>query len=141
MWEIIGIIILVEILLNFTRPNAVDCLLKNPLLLIILAIHHVTNAFLLYGWLFNDKILLSIHIFFCVSIMAYWKFNKGFCHATLYVNEKCNWDKTDLLRDVLYYSGLKQSKLWKKELHYVIITLLCSISIYKLVKNNRLTTT
>lgn len=65
--------------------------------------------------------------------MIYWQSNRGFCDVTVYVNEKCGWNKTDLLRDVLYYSGLKQSKIWKdKRLHYVIISLCCSISIYKL---------
>lgn len=69
--------------------------------------------------------------------MIYWTLNRGLCDVTVYVNEKCDWKKEELLRDILYYSGLKQSKLWKqKKLHYVIISLLCSISIYKLIINN-----
>lgn len=133
MWKIIGVIILVEIFLNFTRKNSINCLLKNPFLLAILSFHHITNGFLLYGWLFDNKLILSIHVLFCIWIMIYWQSNRGFCDVTVYVNEKCGWNKTDLLRDVLYYSGLKQSKIWKnKKLHYVIISLCCLISIYKL---------
>ena len=136
MWKLISIIILLEIILNFTRENAFDCLSKNPFLFSTLALHHVTNGFLLYGWLFNDKPLLILHIIFCIAIMLYWLNNRGFCDVTVYVNEKCGWDKTDHLRDILYYLGLKGSELWKnKNLHYVIISLLCSISIYKLLSS------
>lgn len=136
MWITFTVIVFIEVVLNFTRPNAKDCLLNQPDVLTTLILHHIANYFLLFGWTFNDTRILIFHFICCLSSVIYWMMNKHFCHVTVFVNEKCNWDKEEPFRDILYYSGIKSTKLWKeKRLHYVIISLLGLISLYKINKH------
>jgi hypothetical protein len=141
MWLFIIIIsiIFIEILFNFKDAKSRETLLEQPNVLFVLIIHYIANGFLLYGWLFDNTNILFFHIVCCIFIMIYWTFNKGFCHLTLYVNEKCDWNETHL-KDLLYLSGIKSTTLWKeKKLHYVIISLLGMISLYKILKRHKLT--
>ena len=135
MWWIIFIfVILLELILNFMRPNAIEELLNKPITLIILILHHIANGFLLYGWLFDNTIILITHVICCLFIMIYWSLNNGLCHLTVYVNEKCNWDKNHHLMDMLYFSGLKSTTYWKeKKIHYLIVFVLGIISLYKII--------
>jgi len=132
MWLLFISIILLEIIINITTSKTTECIKSNPIVLFWLVLHHITNCFLLYGWILNNISLLSIHVLVCVSTIIYWITNSNLCHITVYVNRICGWDEKDPFHDLIYMTGLKQFPIWNNLWHYILVLLFASISIYKI---------
>ena len=132
MWLLFISIILLEITLNLTRPKTTECIKKHPCALFSLIVHHIANCFLLYGWILNNIPLLSIHILVCVSTIIYWITNSNLCDITVYVNRICGWDNKEPFHDLIYFLGFKKIPLWNSLWHYILVSLIAFISIYKI---------
>lgn len=97
-----------------------------------LYIHHLIAVFFYFGWMCNNKKIL---IFYIISILAttiiQYKYH-SYCPITIDVHIKCGIKDIDVLRDFLYFLGLKKSSEESTFYYFVIITGFC-IASYKLV--------
>jgi len=135
MWKLFVFIVLLEIALNFTMRDTFECIKDHYNVVFWLILHHISNCFLNYGWLFNNMIILSIHLLTTISTLIYWLSNSNLCDLTVYVNKICGWDENASFKDLLYMSGIKSIPFWNKIWHYVFIILSGCISIYKIRRN------
>lgn len=132
MWLLFISIILLEITLNLTRLKTTECIKKHPYILFSLILHHIANCFLLYGWILNNITVLSIHVLVCVSTIIYWITNSNLCDITVYVNRICGWDNKEPFHDLIYFFGFKKIPRWNSLWHYILVSLIAFISIYKI---------
>lgn len=132
MWKLLILIILLEIILDFSTSDTMICIKNHPKIIFRLALHHIINCFLLYGWILDNPILLLIHILIAISVVIYWLLNSNLCDLTVDVNETCGWKKDSPFKDLLYMSGIKSIPNWNRLWHYVLVLIVASISIYKL---------
>jgi hypothetical protein len=95
----------------------------------ILLIHHIINIFAQFGFLFNDKTLLTIYVFAPILTMIHWKTNNNKCVLTQIVNEMCGYDM--YFRDIWFLMGLKNAKYYS-EIHYSYLIVGWIIAIVKL---------
>ena len=95
---------------------------------ILLFIHHILSVYIHFGWINNNN--PTIYLLLLVFTMIHWFTNNFKCKYTQYVNEKCNIDINYPLRDIIYFSGLKNSKYYK----LIYYTYLIFIIIYLLYK-------
>lgn len=137
MWKLFILIILLEIILDFSTVDTIKCINFHPIIIYRLILHHITNCFLLYGWIFDNAILLLIHILNAISVVIYWLSNSNLCDLTVNVNDICGWKKDAPFKDLLYMSGIKSIPNWNILWHYVLILLLAFISVYKLIFTNK----
>lgn len=50
--------------------------------------HHYLSAFILFGWLFDNKVLLGTYLFVICFMLFGFLLNNGNCFVTMYVNKK-----------------------------------------------------
>lgn len=134
MWILFVFILLLEVLLAFSNYQIRTCINRDEKALYLLLLHHVGNCFLLYGWLFSNKMILLLHILTVIGTAIYWKLNNNRCDLTIYINRKCGFPEYAPFHDLLDMSGLKGLKLWNEIGHYIFIILGCVISLYKFTK-------
>lgn len=132
MWKLFILILLFEIVLNFSMTKTLECIRHHQNVAVLLILHHISNCFLNYGWLFNNRIILIIHVLTCISTLIYWATNSNLCDFTVYVNKICKWNEKAPFNDLLYMSGVKSLPLWNKIWHYIFVILSGTISIYKI---------
>jgi hypothetical protein len=87
---IVGTIIFIidmELLITDYTHNLKE--LKEELkVLWIHLLHHYLSSFILFGWLFDSKIFLSIYLLVIVFMLFGFLLNGGKCFITMYVNKK-----------------------------------------------------
>jgi hypothetical protein len=134
MWVLFVFILLLEVFLAFSKSQIKTCVNKDKNALYLLLLHHVGNCFLLYGWLFSNKVILLLHIFTVIGTAIYWKVNNNRCDLTIYINRECGFPENAPFHDLLDMSGLKSVPMWNEIGHYIFIVLGCLISVYKFSK-------
>lgn len=103
---------------------------KQPVYtLTLLYIHHLFASFIYFGWLSQHKIILKLHIFSILFVMILQYNNNMICFLTELVNNNCNINRTNYLRDFLYFTNIKQYNLY-----YTYIFISFCISCYKIYK-------
>ena len=102
----------------------------------ILLVHHIINIFAQFGFLCNDKTLLTIYAVAPILTMLHWKTNNNKCILTQVVNEICGYDM--YFRDIWFLMGLK-SKKYYSEMHYAYLTVGWIIAIVKLARSFKTT--
>lgn len=133
MWKLFTLIISLETLVDLLNKHTSKCIINSQKhILELLIFHHISSGFLLYGWLFNNKILLSLHIITVLVTAIHWITNNNKCALTVYINNECDWPENKPFHDILDMIGLKQIKSWNELWHYVFIILGMFISVYKL---------
>ena len=95
--------------------------------LTLLYVHHLFASFLYFGWISKRKNILLMHIlsvFLVILVQILYKYK---CPSTVIVNENCNINRDNYLRDFLYFSNIKLKKIY-----YVYIFISFIISCIKL---------
>lgn len=135
MWKIFVFIVILEITLDFMISPTIECIKKSPNVGFWVILHHITNCFLLYGWIFNNVLLLKLHIFICLVTTFHWIINSHLCDLTVYVNEACGWEETAPFRDLLYMIGIKTNPYVSIIWYYMLVIFLSFISYYKILNH------
>ena len=135
MWKLFIFIILLEMIVDLLSKQTSKCIKQSrEPILELLVIHHISSGFLLYGWLFNNNILLSLHILTVLFTIIHWLTNNNKCALTVYINRECDWPESKPFHDILDMIGLKSIKSWNELWHYVFIVCGMFISISKIYK-------
>jgi len=69
------------------------CIEKNPSIIYELYIHRLINVFVYFGWIFNNKAILTFHIILTFTLIIHWSTNNWECCLTNLENEVCEFDK------------------------------------------------
>lgn len=86
--------------------------IKKPEFHAKLLLHHIIVILIFFGWLSNNKYILSIYLFVPIILITHWKTNNNRCAMTETVNDMCGLDKDEYIRDFIYLIGLKKSKYY-----------------------------
>lgn len=106
----------------------------NPIMQLLLFMHHLLTIVIYYGWLSNNKTFLWIYLFIPTLFLLYWKLNKGRCSVTVKFNEYCGIDKNESFHDFLYMLNLQTYK--RSKIVICIYAIICAIiTIYKLSRH------
>ena len=133
MWKLFIFIISLETLIDILSKQTSNCIINSQKpILELLVLHHVSSGFLLYGWLFNDYILLWFHILTVLFTASHWLLNDNKCALTVYINKECDWPENKPFHDILDMIGLKSIKSWNELWHYIFIICGMFISMFKL---------
>jgi hypothetical protein len=107
--------------------------INNKLFHIELLLHHIIVIFIFFGWLSNNKYILLIYLFIPIILISHWKMNNNRCKITEDVNNLCDLDKDEYIRDFLYIVGLKKTKYYDSFYKFFLIFTFIYV-IYKLYK-------
>jgi len=77
-----------------------------------LLLHHIIVMFIFFGWLSNNKYILILYSLIPPILLIHWKLNNNRCIMTQTVNNMCNLDKDEYIRDFLYLIGLKKTSYY-----------------------------
>ena len=133
MISLFYLLLLAEVFVDFMRDETRTCMLSNPYIIAPILIHHVFNAFLLFGWLIPNVAVSYIHIFTVFFTIFYWKWRYNRCDLTMYVNRICRWNKDEPFYDLLAYFGVKRLPMWNEIGHYGIILRALLMSVFRIV--------
>ncbi len=86
--------------------------INKPYFHLKLLFHHIVVMFIFFGWLSNNRYILSFYVFVPVILIAHWKSNNNRCTLTEDVNKMCGLDQDEYIRDFLYLIGLKHTKYY-----------------------------
>jgi len=112
--------------LNNTKTN--NCKLA---IVIINFIHHFMSVFGLFGWLFNNKILLFLYISLVIITVLQWKVTGGDCIVTKCIAILSDTPNYKRFNDI--YKILKLKKIIPtKILYYGSLSAFIAVALYKL---------
>lgn len=137
MWKYFIFITLLEIILDFSSSDMNKCIIRYPKIIPIQIFHHVIDCFLLFGWMFDNVNILSVHVLACVGIMLHWYWQKdvqNLCFLTVEVNKLCKWPKDKPFNDFVAMLGLKNIPNWNTTWSYLLVLIIVSISLYKIYR-------
>ena len=104
--------------------------LKYPVI-IITFIHHFISVFGLFGWLFNNKILLFLYISFVIITVVQWKLTGGECLVTKSIAILSDTPEYKRFNDVYKILNIKKY-IQPKLLYYGSLSIFVIIALYKL---------
>lgn len=129
-------IVILEIFIDAFNTQTYTCIINtqntNPSTALLILFHHISNCFLLYGWLINNRIVAILHLVIVIFTMLHWKLNRNRCALTVKVNQQCGWNENKPFHDILDELGLKRIPAWNELWHYVFIIVGAGISIMRL---------
>jgi len=102
-----------------------------PVLLILG--HHFIATFLNFGFLFNNKIFLTLFIIGHIITIIHWLTNRNKCFITLDLNKICNYPKDRLFPDFFWMIGLKKYNWWNQWGSYIFYILTVFIAFFKII--------
>ena len=114
-----------------------DCLNKKTTyssIIIITLLHHILQIFANFGWLFNNKIILTIYVLAPFIVIIHWLTNDGKCVLTQLYNKQCSLPDERKFNDIYNIVGFKKYDIWEDYLHYIYLSMAIIITIYKLYK-------
>ena len=87
----------------------------DPAAVAIWLLHHWTDVFLFWGFLFaTSRGEYMLHLLFLVIALAHWSTYKNRCIATVVLNRYCGWPEDQWLDSLLNRSGLRsRSDYWQ----------------------------
>jgi len=127
------LLLLAEIIVDLMRVETRTCIRSNPHIIAPIIIHHVFNAFLLFGWLIPNVAVSYAHIATVLFTIFYWKWRYNRCDLTVYVNRKCGWNEDEPFYDLLAYFGVKHLPMWNEIGHYVVIVGALMMSVLRIL--------
>lgn len=98
-----------------------------------LLLHHILVIFIYFGWLSNNSYVLSFYLLLPITLLVHWRMNNNRCVMTEAVNNMCDLDKDEYIRDIAYLCGLKKSKYYDP-VYKTFLVFVFSYVIYKLYK-------
>ena len=96
----------------------------------VILIHHIIVVFSQFGWLSNDKRVLSIYLCAPLLIMFHWKTNSNKCLMTEYVNKQCE------LPEGTYFNNIWFLLEVEKKIHLFISILILRLWIVLILWKN-----
>lgn len=99
--------------------------------IIITLIHHFMSVFGLFGWLFNNKILLFLYISSVIITVLQWKLTGGECIVTKSVAILSDTSEYRRFNDVYKILNIKKY-IRPKLLYYGSLSVFITIALYKL---------
>jgi hypothetical protein len=124
-------IVLLELIIDATNSQTNMCMRRNLNATLLIILHHISNSFLLYGWIINNHIASALHIIVVLFTILHWRFNRNRCALTVKVNQQCGWDENKPFHDILDAIGLKRLPAWNEIWHYVFIAVGAGISMFR----------
>jgi len=100
---------------------------QKYLINIILYFHHLIVIFVLFGWLFNNKIALTLELILPIILLSHWISNNNKCVLTQIVNSLCG--KNIPFSDIFKKMGFGKNLLLLKDI--VVLLIIFSITFYK----------
>ena len=94
----------------------------------VILIHHIIVVFSQFGWLSNDKRVLSIYLCAPLLIMFHWKTNSNKCLMTEYVNKQCELPEGTYFNNIWVLMGVKNTHNY----YYSYLTTVWIIALIKL---------
>lgn len=110
---------------SYTSYNKKKITLK---IIIIEFLHSFISIYLYFGSLLFGY--YEIHTIIIILLLIMWKFFKGKCPITIYINNEMNQDKNTRFRDIGYHIE-KQTNIN----FYIIIMIILFYNIYNIIKN------
>lgn len=98
---------------------------------IINFIHHFMSVFGLFGWLFNNKILLFIYISLVIITIFQWKITGGECIVTKCIAILSDTPKYKRFNDIYKILNIKKF-IPPKILYYGSLSAFIAVALYKL---------
>ena len=98
---------------------------------IINFIHHFMSVFGLFGWLFNNKILLFIYISLVIITIFQWKITGGECIVTKCIAILSDTPKYKRFNDIYKILNIKKF-IPPKILYYGSLSAFVAVALYKL---------
>jgi hypothetical protein len=120
-------------LYDITKDNYYKYCKKNIKVNLTLLLHHISNVFTQFGWLSNNKTILTLYLIIPPLIIVHWNSNNNRCILTEYTNKNCNIDQDSSFRDLWFTMGIKGKKYTKQFLRTYLI-IVWFIALYKLYK-------
>lgn len=124
---IIGIIFFI---VDISSNNYSKCNNKITNYFIIL-LHHIVNIFAQFGWLSNDKYILSLYLITPIIFLIHWNTYNNKCYLTDFVNKNCNLNDDTLFKDIFYHLKIKKLKNYDT-IHKIYLVLVWFIALIKL---------
>jgi hypothetical protein len=123
---IVSVLFLVQFGLDLLTNK---CVQKNfdLKLVSILFIHHLISTFSNFGWIFNDKKILTLYLLFPLGTLVHWLTNKNKCILTDSFNKICGYRHYEYFHDLFYFLNIKKIH----PLYYIVVFL---IALSKLCK-------
>lgn len=127
---IIGIIFFIIDILNNDYSK---CKNKTTNYFIIL-VHHIVNIFAQFGWLSNDKYILSLYLITPIIVLIHWKTYNNKCYLTDIVNKNCDLNDDTLFKDIFYHLKIKKLKNYDiiHKIYLIFVWFVALIKLYSL---------
>lgn len=87
---------------------------------VVLFLHHLGFTFGLFGFLSNNKYILTLYVLFPFLLVLHWQTNDNKCFLTEYINEKCRFYDRTYFKDVWFYVGLKNSEHYSLAYQFIL---------------------
>jgi hypothetical protein len=81
--------------------------------------HHFLSAFLHFGWLARNKLILLLYIGLSAVTLYFW-LSTGYCPITRTFDTACETKPGEYFHDFLYFSGLKELQGFD-QLHTILL--------------------
>ena len=105
---------------------------RKKILIVLIAIyHHTFSIFGFFGWMFNNKIILSIYVMALVGMVIQWKLNNNECLATQGVSNLSGNKNYKKFNDIYKIIGIKKL-IRPRYLYYGSLALCISVALYKI---------
>ncbi len=93
-----------------------------------LLLHHILIMFSLFGWLSNSRSVLKVYILAPFLVISHWGTNNNKCYLSQRINEDCELDHNEQLRDPFEILGIKKYQWWNVfHKSYLLLTLYITI--------------
>lgn len=118
----------------FTEKNKYTQCRDTIKMHLLLFFHHFVNTFVMFGWMSQNRILLSIFLIFPFIVALHWRLNDNKCIMTTTLNKNCGKKEDEYFHDILYLSGIKHSRFYPA-VHYVLLFVVWTIGLYRMIIN------
>ena len=122
-----------DVILSDVRDclEMVDDRKRQIVIILITLFHHFLAVFGLFGWLFNNKILLFIYISLVIITIFQWKITGGECIVTKCIAILSDTPKYKRFNDIYKILNIKKF-IPPKILYYGSLSAFVAVALYKL---------
>ena len=122
---VIFIIFVVVLSIIDSRTKYKQCIKDNPKIIPEMIFHRLIGTFIYFGWIFDNKIVLSFYLILETCILIHWITNRWKCCLTEYENKVCGFDDSEKYDYVF--------KIFTNKTAIVIALILKAIIVYYVV--------
>jgi len=70
-----------------------ECNIKSNLFIYVISLHYLVRTFFVFGWLFNNKTVLTMYVIGAIILIIHWVTNGWNCIITEIENIECGKDQ------------------------------------------------